>query len=111
MVRARFAELDSSKLIPNLERESVPFSRVNNYEEALSDIQVAHRGLVHAVDHPDSGRIRVVGPPWIMTDNRVKVFAPPLLGQHTAEILRTWLAWSPARTKKFKAELAASPAA
>lgn len=111
LVNARFAELDAAEVIPQLERENVPFSKVNNYQDALADIQLAHRGVVRALNHPTSGRIRVVGPPWIMTDNRVKPFSPPLLGQHTTEVLRTWLGWNPARAKKFKAELDATPRA
>ena len=105
MVAKRFAELKASQIIPALEREGVPFSRVCNYEEALADTQVVHRKLVKTVKHPKSGAIRVVGAPWIMSDTRVKVTAPPVLSQHTGEVLQSWLGWPAARAKKMQAEL------
>jgi len=111
LVTARFLELRAGEVIPRLEDEAVPFARVNDYGEALADPQLAHRGTVRTVRHPTSGPIRVIGPPWIMTGDRVKPFPPPLLGQHTAEVLRSWLGWSRGKSASFEARLAAAPAA
>lgn len=74
-----------------LEAERVPCARVNDYREALEDPQVAHRRLVQALDHPTAGRIRVVGPPWIIGGLETPLFAPPLLGEHGDEVRRDWL--------------------
>jgi crotonobetainyl-CoA:carnitine CoA-transferase CaiB-like acyl-CoA transferase len=87
-----------------LEAERIPYALVNDYAEALSDPQVAHRGLVHELDHPTSGPIRVVGPPWIMSESESRMTPPPLLGQHTAEVLRSWLNWSDERIERFQSE-------
>ena len=78
---------------PALDKERVPYSRVNDYAEALSDPQIEHRGLVRNIDHPTSGPIRVVGPPWKMTGEEIPIKSPPLLGEHTEEVLREWLCW------------------
>jgi crotonobetainyl-CoA:carnitine CoA-transferase CaiB-like acyl-CoA transferase len=111
LVTARFAELESTGAIEALEREAVPFARVYNYVEALADPQVKHRAMVHEVDHPASGRIRVVGPPWIISDNEVELSSPPTLGQHTIDVLENWLGWDAERSARFKAQLdAAEPA-
>jgi serine/threonine protein kinase len=48
-------------------------------------------GLVREVDHPTSGKIRLVGPPWRMTTTQTEITAPPLLGQDTANVLQEWL--------------------
>ena len=73
----------------------IPCALVNDYAQALKDPQVEHRGLLHEVDHPVSGKIRVVGPPWRMSSTQPEIGPPPLLGEHTAEVLQTWLGMKP----------------
>ena len=74
-----------------LEEYRIPYALVNDYAQALQDPQVAHRGLLREVVHPTSGKIRVVGPPWRMSATQTEVKSPPLLGEHTAEVLQDWL--------------------
>ena len=100
LVMARIKSVTAAKLLPRLEAEGLPHARVNDYAGALAEPQVAHRKLVRRVTHPTSGPIRLVGPPWIISDIDTPVFAPPLLDQHAAEVLRDWLSWTP---KKIKA--------
>ena len=71
----------------------IPFAPVQNYEESLSDPQIVHRGVVRPLDHPTSGKIRVVGPPWRIDDTDTPMRAPPLLGQDTETVLQDWLGW------------------
>lgn len=89
--------------------ERVPFAPVNDFVDALADEQVAYRGLVHQVEHPVSGRIRVIVPPWIGTGAAAEITPPPLLGQHTALVLRTWLGYADNDIEHFIA--AGSPGA
>lgn len=96
-----FATKTVEEWVPALEAERVPYSRVNDYAEALSDPQVIHRGLVRDLDHPASGSIKVVGPPWITNAEEVPSTAPPLLGEHTAEVLREWLDWDDTKLAAF----------
>lgn len=74
-----------------LEAERLPYAMVNDYAQALGDAQVAHRGLIRELDHPESGAIRVVGPPWTMTGPQAGSTPPPLLGQHGEAVLQEWL--------------------
>lgn len=97
LVIARFLEHDVAHWMRRLDEERLPFALVNDYQQALDDPQVAHRGLVREVVHPTSGRIRVVGPPWIMSETVSPIAPPPNLGQHTAEVLRDWLGLSDAQ--------------
>ena len=76
---------------------------MNDYARALADPQVAHRGLIRRVEHPVSGEIRVVGAPWIMSGAQADVKPPPLLGQHTAQVLREWLEWPEEEIARFMA--------
>lgn len=85
------------------EQHRVPFGSVNSYLEAVNDPQVAHRGLIREVKHPRSGNIRVVGAPWKITGVENPVRSPPLLGEHTDEVLRDWLSQTPTALQSTKA--------
>lgn len=91
LVARRLAEQPAEHWMQRFEAERIPYALVNDYAQALADPQVAHRGLVRTLDHPVSGRVKVVGPPWIMSVTRTEMAPPPTLGQHTAEVLRDWL--------------------
>ncbi len=80
----------------------MPFAHVNNYAEALADPQILHRSLIHTLEHPKSGPIRVIGPLWIMTGYQAEMEPPPLHGQHTEEVLGGWLGWSGEEIKRFQ---------
>jgi crotonobetainyl-CoA:carnitine CoA-transferase CaiB-like acyl-CoA transferase len=81
----------AAEWVSRLEAQRVPCAQVNDYREALEDAQVVHRGLVHTLEHPASGRIRVVGPPWIIEGVETPMFPPPRLGEHSHEVLADWL--------------------
>jgi crotonobetainyl-CoA:carnitine CoA-transferase CaiB-like acyl-CoA transferase len=104
LVGARFAELTAAELSQRLEKEKVPFARVNDYLEALKHPQVAHRKIVREIDHPTSGRIRIVGPPWSISDLPTPMASPPILGQHTADVLSDWLSMTPSDIASIVAE-------
>ena len=91
VVARRISLKDSMHWAARLSEYRIPYALVNDYIQALEDPQVKHRGLLHEVDHPVSGRIKVVGPPWRISGTPTEVRSPPTLGQHTAEVLREWL--------------------
>lgn len=91
IVARRFAEHDAQHWAAKLEEYRIPYALVNDYAQALEDPQVAHRALVRELEHPSSGKIRVVGPPWRMSSTQTEIKPPPTLGQHTAEVLEDWL--------------------
>jgi crotonobetainyl-CoA:carnitine CoA-transferase CaiB-like acyl-CoA transferase len=96
LVAARFREHRAAYWAQRFEADRIPYALVNDYRQALDDPQVAHRGLVRELQHPSSGKIRVVGPPWIMSESASPMIPPANLGQHTAEVLRDWLGMSSA---------------
>lgn len=74
--------------------EDAPFPAgpINKMREVFEDPHVQHIGLVKTLEHPTGGNIRVVGPPVRYSEaaNTARS-APPLLGQHTNEVLRDLL--------------------
>lgn len=91
LTREAISRWDSQELIKRLADERVPFSRVNNYAEAVQDPQLLARGIIKEVEHVTSGPIKVIGPPWTINNEPVQVAPPPALGQHTRSVLRDWL--------------------
>ena len=74
----------------------MPSGPINGVEQVFTDPQVLARAMVVEVEHPTAGPLRLAGIPFEMsgTPGRVRL-APPLLGQHTDEILRERLGLSP----------------
>ncbi|MCW2666132.1 MAG: CoA transferase [Frankiales bacterium] len=65
----------------------VPCAPVQDLAAVELDAQIQAVGLVQEVDHP-AGRVKVVGSPYRLDGIRPRVRrAPPLLGQHTVEVL------------------------
>lgn len=82
-------EYPSATWLERLQAKGVPCARVNSLSEALSDPQVIHNGLLSTVNHPTVGDLTTVGLPMTLDGVRPAVrTAPPLLGEHTDEILR-----------------------
>jgi len=59
----------------------------------FADPQVQARGLRMALPHPLAGEVPLVANPIRLSGSPVSYHRPPpLLGQHTAEVLAQWLA-------------------
>lgn len=72
-----------------LESAGIPCGRVRTVAEALDSAQIGARGLLLDVDHPKLGARRFVGSPIDLEGaSRGTRRPPPLLGEHTEEILR-----------------------
>ena len=73
--------------VERLDEAGVPAGRVRSLDEVYSSPQVQHLGLVDIVEHPTLGEIRLPGSPLSYArSGRRPVEAPPLLGQHNAEV-------------------------
>jgi Predicted acyl-CoA transferases/carnitine dehydratase len=71
-----------------LNSAGVPVGPIQTVDEALADPQVLARGMVAEVQHPTAGALNLVNCPIHLTRTPAKVRTPPpLLGQHTDEVL------------------------
>jgi len=85
-----------------LEAESVPCARVNNLEQAINDEQINYRNMMVDVPHPAGGSAKVPGNPIKLSSVESEEFlAPPLLGEHTKEVLMEWLGYSEEELKEM----------
>ena len=71
-----------------LEAAKVPCGAINNLAQAFADPQVQAREMTVALPHPLSDGLRLVASPMKLSATPVAYrHAPPLLGQHTRELL------------------------
>jgi crotonobetainyl-CoA:carnitine CoA-transferase CaiB-like acyl-CoA transferase len=67
----------------------IPVGAINDLGQVVAHPQVAARGALVEMQHPRAGKVRMVGPPVRLSETPGSVRAPaPLLGEHTAEVLR-----------------------
>ena len=95
IIQTELLKENSDYWLTELEKESVPCARVNNLEQAINDVQVQHRNMLVDVPHPEGGSAKIPGNPIKLSSVENEEFlAPPLLGEHTKEILVDWLGFS-----------------
>src|SRR5216684_360842 len=74
--------------LAKLKAVGVPCGRINSVAEALDDPHTAARAMIETVEHPSIGALRMLGIPFKFSDTACSVRRPPpLLGEHTDEIL------------------------
>jgi crotonobetainyl-CoA:carnitine CoA-transferase CaiB-like acyl-CoA transferase len=91
--------------LPALEAAKVPCGAINNLAEVFADPQVRERGMVHQWEHPLSGTVNLVASPLKLSATPVRTdIAPPLLGQHTEQVLSEVLGWDHTRIEALRAQ-------
>jgi formyl-CoA transferase len=69
----------------------VPCGPILDTKELLEDEDLKTGGIIVEVEHPVRGTFKTVGCPFSLSDSRVEIRRPPLLGEHNAEILHDLL--------------------
>jgi crotonobetainyl-CoA:carnitine CoA-transferase CaiB-like acyl-CoA transferase len=78
--------------LARFEEFGIPAGPILGIDEAFASPLATEREMTVEIDHPKSGRITQVGAPWKIDGESSPVrLPPPLLGQHTEEVLREWL--------------------
>ena len=86
-----------------LEAAKVPCGPINDLAEVFADPQVRYRGMVHTWHHPLAEAVDLVASPIKMSATPVRNdLPPPLLGEHTDEVLAEWLGADAARVEQLR---------
>jgi crotonobetainyl-CoA:carnitine CoA-transferase CaiB-like acyl-CoA transferase len=87
---AEMVKRPAAEWLERLDAADVPASPVNNLQDALAHPQVQHRDMLQTVDHPVAGDLHLLRNPIKLSETPIgEASAPPLVGQHTAEILQS----------------------
>jgi len=78
-----------------LEAAKVPCGAINTLAEVFADPHIQERGMVSTWPHPIHPELKLVSSPIKMSLTPVRQdLPPPMLGQHTAEVLSEVLGWT-----------------
>jgi len=89
--------------IDALEAAGVPCGPINNLDEVFENPQVLARHMRIDMQHPTAGKVKLVGSPMKLSATPPAYdMPPPLLGQHTGQVLRDVLGWNDERIAELK---------
>ena len=95
LVAEVLAQRTCDEWVKLLVEAAVPCGPVNNMQSLFADPQVVHREMAAEVSHPTIGLLRLVGAPIKYSETPAAIrLPPPLLGEHTDEILSGVLGYS-----------------
>ena len=103
-----FVTRTTEEWLQTLTAADIPCAPVNTIDKVLADPQVRHRDMLVDVEHAKGGTVRLVGNPLKMSatpaEARKQFTSPPLLGQHTDEMLTDLLHYSPEKIAELRRE-------
>lgn len=76
------------EVLEKLNAIDVPCGPIMSTEDLLDDPSLNASGMISTVVHPERGEFKTVGCPLVLSDTPVTIVASPLLGEHSAAILR-----------------------
>jgi crotonobetainyl-CoA:carnitine CoA-transferase CaiB-like acyl-CoA transferase len=90
-----FVKKTTDEWMKIFETIEVPAGPVNTLDKAFADPQVLARNMVVEIDSPHMGKLKDVGNPIKISGVERQIYnPPPLLGEHSEEILRNHLGYS-----------------
>lgn len=89
VIQSIFETRDAAEWLDACYRAGVPSGPISSIEQVFSHPQVLARDMLVEIEHPEAGLLRMAGIPYALSDTPGQIrLAPPLLGQHTDEVLR-----------------------
>lgn len=90
-----FSARDADEWLASLEEAGLPCGPINTVPDVFKHPQAEARGLALTSQHPSAGQVQLPGFPYLLSQTPAEIRrAPPLLGQHTEEVLEELLGYS-----------------
>ena len=88
LIEERLGARSRDEWIAAFAAAGLPTGPINTIDQVFADPQVLHRGMVQEIEHPTAGRVKLVGVPvkFSRTPGEIRL-PPPVLGEHTDEVL------------------------
>jgi crotonobetainyl-CoA:carnitine CoA-transferase CaiB-like acyl-CoA transferase len=85
-----FRKSPAQAWLGKLAEADIPAAPINTVSEAVNDAQTRARGLIVQMEHPSMGAAKSIANPIRLSETPVSYrLPPPLLGEHTSEILES----------------------
>jgi crotonobetainyl-CoA:carnitine CoA-transferase CaiB-like acyl-CoA transferase len=105
VLNAAFASRDADEWIAVLRDAGLPCGPINAIPEVFAHPQAEARQLILEAEHATAGTVQVPGFPYKFSETPAEVrLPPPLLGQHTEEVLIEVLGYSATEVAGFRKE-------
>jgi crotonobetainyl-CoA:carnitine CoA-transferase CaiB-like acyl-CoA transferase len=102
-MRAAFLSKDTADWLDALSEARVPCGPINTIQQVFESEYAREQELVKSIRHPLDAALPTVANPIRFSDTPVQYDqAPPLLGQHTDEVLAEWLGYSAAAIAELR---------
>ncbi|KDE06820.1 hypothetical protein MVLG_02856 [Microbotryum lychnidis-dioicae p1A1 Lamole] len=89
LLKKTFQSRSTSSWLTHFKGGGFPFAPVNNIAQTFAHPQAKARKVTVSVQHPRAGKIDLLAPAVVYDGEKMKVHRPPpVLGQHTVEVLR-----------------------
>jgi len=104
LVADEFGSRHVDELVRGLSGAGVPCGPVNTIAQVFEDVHLQHRKLRREVEHEALGPVPLVANPIRYSRTEIDYrLAPPMLGQHTREVLSELLGLPPAEADRLAA--------
>jgi len=105
LIQEIFGKRTTAEWLELLESAGVPNGPINNIAQVFEEPQVKARGVRIELDHAAAGKLPLVASPMRFSGTPLEYrLPPPLLGEHTEEVLRDLLGKSDAEIARLRAE-------
>ena len=95
LLAAIFLTRTTTEWVAALTEADVPCAPVQTIDQVFAAPQVLHRNMLVEVEHPTAGTVKLAGIPVKFSATPASVrLPPPLLGQHSEDVLSSWLGMS-----------------
>ena len=102
LLEKEFLEKERDEWRTILKEIGFPCAPVYSIDEIFRDPQVLHREMLLEMEHPKAGTIKQIGPVLKFSESQSNFsLPPPMLGEHTEEILRDLAGFSDEDIKKL----------
>jgi len=98
-----FAQKDVDDWLADLVKAGLPCGRINSIPDVFAHPQTQARDMILETNHASAGTVRVPGFPYKLSATPAEIQKPPpMLGQHTEEVLISLLGYSRDDVEKFQ---------
>ncbi|GAV01681.1 hypothetical protein RvY_12355-2 [Ramazzottius varieornatus] len=88
LLMAEFKKKPLAEWLEVFTQAKFAYGPINTFAQVFADPQVQHNQMVFEIQHEKAGSIRLISNPVIVSDaDMTAQLAPPLLGEHTEEVL------------------------